>query len=61
MAKIMTNEEITERLFSKKSSDRRIAAKEIGKNKLTYFGDELYINNILKKKRIKEHGKPNVK
>jgi hypothetical protein len=41
MAK-MTNEEITEKLFSKKSSDRRKAAKEIGKNKLKDFGNDLY-------------------
>jgi hypothetical protein len=41
MAK-MTNDEIKEKLFSKKSPDRRRAAKEIGKNKLNDFGNDLY-------------------
>jgi hypothetical protein len=38
----MTNDEIKEKLFSKKSADRRRAAKEIGKNKIVEFGEELY-------------------
>lgn len=38
----MTPEEITSKLHSTKSPDRRRAAKEIGKWKLTDFGDALY-------------------
>ena len=38
----MTNNEIREKLFSKKSADRRRAAKEIGKNNITELGDDLY-------------------
>lgn len=38
----MTTEEITAKLESKKSADRRRAAKEIGKLKLSAFGDDLY-------------------
>jgi hypothetical protein len=38
----MTNEEILERLNSTKSSDRRRAAKEIGKKIIIELGDELY-------------------
>ncbi len=38
----MTNEEILEKLNSKKSADRRRGAKEIGKRKLHHLGGELY-------------------
>ena len=38
----MTTEEIKSKLHSTKSADRRRAAKEIGKVKLTDFADELY-------------------
>jgi hypothetical protein len=38
----MTNDEIKEKLNSKKSADRRKAAKEIGKAKITELGDLLY-------------------
>jgi len=38
----MTNEELKAKLESKKSADRKRAAKEIGKLKLSYFGDDLY-------------------
>jgi hypothetical protein len=38
----MTTEEIKSKLHSTKSADRRRAAKEIGKLKLTEFADELY-------------------
>ena len=38
----MTTEEITAKLESKISADRRRAAKEIGKLKLSAFGDDLY-------------------
>lgn len=38
----MTNKEIIEELTSKKSSDRRRAAKKIGKMKVTELGDDIY-------------------
>jgi hypothetical protein len=46
----MHNEEITEKLFSKKSADRRRAAKEIGKNKLKDFGHAVYKQYLEEKK-----------
>ena len=46
----MTNEEIREKLFSKKSPDRKKAAKTIAKNKLKEFGDELYAQYLEEKK-----------
>jgi hypothetical protein len=48
----MTNDEIREKLFSKKSPDRRRAAKEIGKNKIVEFGDDLY-NQYIKERNDK--------
>lgn len=38
----MTTEEIKTKLHSTKSADRRRAAKEIGKLKLTDFSEDLY-------------------
>jgi hypothetical protein len=38
----MTNDEVLEKLNSKKSPDRKRAAKEIGKNNIVELGDELY-------------------
>jgi hypothetical protein len=48
----MTNDEIREKLFSKKSPDRRRAAKEIGKNKIVEFSDDLY-NQYVKERNDK--------
>ena len=48
----MTKEGIITKLNSKKSADRRRAAKEIGKLKLSEFGDELY-TSYLKEKQDK--------
>jgi hypothetical protein len=42
MTTTMTDEEIKTKLYSAKSADRRRAAKEIGKLKLTDFADDLY-------------------
>ncbi|MDR2104766.1 MAG: hypothetical protein LBP51_03315 [Deferribacteraceae bacterium] len=50
----MTNEEIVEKLNSTKSSDRRRAAKEIGKKIIVELGDDLYkkyLEEIKDKKR----------
>jgi hypothetical protein len=46
----MTTEEIRSKLGSTKSADRRRAAKEIGKNKLTEFSDELFAAYLEEKK-----------
>lgn len=46
----MTKEEIKEKLFSSKSSDRRKAAKEIGKQKLEDLADDLLTAYLEEKK-----------
>lgn len=48
----MTKEETITKLNSKKSADRRRAAKEIGRLKLSEFGDDLY-SSYLKEKQDK--------
>lgn len=45
----MTTEEILEKLNSKKSTDRRRGAKEIGKLKLKEFGEELYSKYLIER------------
>jgi len=45
----MTKEDIITKLNSKKSADRRKAAKEIGKYKLSEFGDDLYMSYLKEK------------
>ena len=45
----MTTEEILEKLNSKKSADRRRGAKEIGKLKLSEFGEELYEKYLIER------------
>lgn len=52
MKKQMTREELIGKLTSKKSVDRRRAAKEIRKKKLSELGDELY-NAFLKERKDK--------
>lgn len=45
----MTTEEIREKLNSKKSTDRRRGAKEIGKLKLSEFGEELFHKYLIER------------
>jgi hypothetical protein len=45
----MTTEEILAKLNSKKSADRRRGAKEIGKLKLSAFGEELYKKYLIER------------
>lgn len=56
----MTTEEIKEKLTSKKSTNRRRASKEIGKSKLSEFGDDLY-DAYLKEKNDKRTWETNSK
>ncbi len=46
----MTTEEIKTKLHSTKSTDRRRAAKEIGKNEITGFSEELFSKYLVEKK-----------
>lgn len=46
----MTIEEIKSKLYSKNSNDRKRAAKEIGKQKITQLGDELFAQYLEVKK-----------